>query len=158
MVRFVSIVSRIEQFLSMINWQEVRYTVGTGLRVFIAGVILTAVYTLEGVQSFYRWAQPRLASVLQHPAQSVKNGPVALYNESLLAVMMNQATIAERFIVSVGATIILAVDTISGIIADSATLKLAMMGRNLILTWGRVNYTLVAIDSGTVYIMGQRMV
>jgi hypothetical protein len=128
MTRFVSIVSRIEQALGMINWQEVRYIISNGLRAFVALCILTVLYTVEGISSFYKWAQPRLAAVLQHPVQTIKNGPAALYTESVESVMLCRATIAEKAIVRVGAFVILTVDTISETFADSVTLKTTMLG------------------------------
>jgi hypothetical protein len=128
MTRFVSIVSRIEQGFSAIDWQEVGYILNHGLRAFVALTVLTVVYTVEGVQSFYRWAQPRLAAILEHPAQTIKSGPAALYTESVESVMLCRATIAEKAIVRVGAFVILTVDTISEMFADSVTLKVTMLG------------------------------
>jgi hypothetical protein len=128
MIRFVSIISRIEQFASMVDWQEVRYILNHGLRAFVALTVLTVLYTVEGVQSFYKWAQPRLAAVLLHPVQCIKNGPAALYTESVESVMLCRATIAEKAIVRVGAFVILTVDTISETFTNSVTLKTTMLG------------------------------
>ena len=99
MTRFVSIVSRIEQALGMINWQEVRYIISNGLRAFVALCILTVLYTVEGISSFYRWAQPRLANLLQHPGQTIKNGPALVITEAWESVADNTATPVQFFIV-----------------------------------------------------------
>jgi len=110
--RFVSFVSHAERIWAELDWAEIRRIIRDGAVAFIALTILVAVYTVEGVKSTYRWLQPRLANLLEHPVQAVTNGPVALYNESLLALFLGQATIGEKYIVRIGAFVILTVETV----------------------------------------------
>lgn len=97
--RFVSIVSRAEDILSQIDWEEVVHIVWEGLKGFVALVVLVALYTVEGVKAFYSWAQPRLACLLQHPQQTIKNGPALVITEAWESVAENNATPAQFFIV-----------------------------------------------------------
>lgn len=109
---FVSIISHAEDIFNSIDWQEVRYIVWEGVKGFVALTILAAIVTVEYTVAAYKWLQPRLANLLQHPQQTIQNGPIALYDESLLAVMLGQATIGEKYIVRAGAFFILTVETV----------------------------------------------
>ena len=96
---FISIISRAEDILSSIDWAEVKYIVWEGIKGFVALMILVSLYTVEGVKSFYQWAQPRLANLLQHPQQTIKNGPALVLTESWESVAENTATPVQFFIV-----------------------------------------------------------
>lgn len=96
---FVSLVSHAERIWALLDWAEIRRIIRDGLCAFIAGCILVALYTVEGVRSFYQWAQPRLANLLQHPQQTIKNGPALLLTEAWESVAENTATPLQRIIV-----------------------------------------------------------
>lgn len=106
-ISLLSILSRAEALAAQIDWAEVRRIVWRGLLAFVAGVILCATYSEDGLRSFYRWAQPRLACLLAHPGQTLRSGPAALYGESVVAVLAGTQTPLERAIVAVGAWCIL---------------------------------------------------
>lgn len=154
MARFVSIVSRIEQIFDTINWKEVAVIVNLGLRSFVTLTILAILYTMEGTVKVYNWTFPRLALLLQHPVQTIKNGPELLYTESIESLIQGNATAADKVIIYIGTS----VDFILQFVSECASFRLSMMGRNLILTWDAIDYTLVAVDGATVYILGQRMI
>lgn len=97
--RFVSIVSRTEDILSQIDWQEVKHIVWEGVKGFVALIILASLYIVEGVRSFYKWTQPRLANLLQHPQQTIKNGPALVIIEAWESVADGNATPLQRIIV-----------------------------------------------------------
>lgn len=103
----VSAVSWAERAWEALDWAEIRTIVWRGLLAFVAGVILCATYSEDGLRSFYRWAQPRLACLLAHPSQTLRHGPAALYGESVVAVLTGTQTPLERAIVAVGAWAIL---------------------------------------------------
>jgi hypothetical protein len=106
-IRALSILSRAEALAAQIDWTEVRRIVWRGLLAFVAGVILCATYSEDGIRALYRWAQPRLAALLGHPGQTLRHGPAALYGESVVAVLTGTATPLERVAVAVGAWVIL---------------------------------------------------
>lgn len=97
--RFVSIVSIAEDIFSQIDWQEVKYILWQGIKGFIALAILVSLYTVEGVRSFYKWTQPRLSNLLQHPQQTIKNGPASVRTEAWESVADGSANALQRVIV-----------------------------------------------------------
>ena len=98
-IRAIAILSRLEQGWQSLNWDEIRRIVRDGLCAFIAGCILVTLYTVEGIRSFYQWAQPRLAKLLQHPQQTIKNGPTLVITEAWECVADGSATPLQRIIV-----------------------------------------------------------
>lgn len=90
----------VRRYWRMIDWLTVAAVV-------IAGAIAFVLLTVRGIRSFYGWAQPRLAGLLEHPGQTLRHGPAALYGESVVAVLTGTATPLERAYVAVGAWLIL---------------------------------------------------
>lgn len=114
---FVSIVSHAERIWTQIDWQEVRYILWQGIKGFVALTILTAILVTEYTVATYKWTQPRLAAILQHPGQTLRNGPATLYGECLVGMFTGTANPAERIIVRIGAFVILTVHTFKDTIA-----------------------------------------
>jgi hypothetical protein len=95
-------INSIKSAYNQINWKEVQHIVTEGLKIFIALVITFSIYAVEGTISTYKWMQPRLAMLLQHPYQTVAKGPAVLYNESVEALMIGTPTVGEKAIIKVG--------------------------------------------------------
>ena len=89
-------IATIRRVWRMIDWLTVA-------AVAIAGAIALAFYTVRGIRATYRWIQPRLALLLQHPGQTLRHGPTAVYCESVGAVLTGTSTPLERATVAVGA-------------------------------------------------------
>ena len=143
--------------LAMIDWDLVGNLVAEGLKVFVAGIILFCIYSAEGIISTYKWLQPRLAQFLQSPIKVVKNGPMAVYTESVEAVLIKESTIAQRFIVSTGSKILMVLDTIGEIRENLDTLGIKIQNRTVGLSWGFTVYELMTVREGKVYVAGHLM-
>lgn len=95
-------IKNIKSVYNQINWKEVQSIVYEGLKITLALMITIGIYIVEGTISTYKWMQPRLANLLQHPYQTVKNGPAILYNESLESMMIGTPTVGEKYIIKIG--------------------------------------------------------
>ena len=149
--------SKFRSFVSLIDWELVGNLVAEGLKVFVAGIILVVIYTGEGIIATYKWLQPRLAQFLQHPGHTINNGPMAVYNESLEAVLVKKANNVQRFVVIVGSTILLGIDTIGEIRENLNTLGIKIQNRTVSLSWGFTVYEALEVVGRKVYIGGQLM-
>lgn len=110
--RFVSAVSLTERFVRELDWADIRSTVSEGLRIILALAIVAGIYAYEGTVAVYNWAQPRLAGMLQHPGQTIIQGPVIVYAEAVENVLRGDSTPIQRWMVSVVSTIENVVDSV----------------------------------------------
>lgn len=102
-ITILSNLSRAEALAAQIDWAEVRRIVWRGLLALVAGAVLCATYSEDGIRATYRWMQPRLALLLAHPGQTLRHGPATVYSEAVGAVLTGTSTPLERAAVAVGA-------------------------------------------------------
>lgn len=95
-------IAKIRQVWNLIDWQEVSEIVRDGLIMTVALTIVCVRYAMEGIIKSYNWLQPRIANILQHPVQTLQNGPNILYAECVEATLFSDnATIGQKIIVTV---------------------------------------------------------
>jgi hypothetical protein len=102
MTNLNSIKTSIISGYNSVDWKEVQFIVTEGLKITIALMITIGIYVVEGTISSYKWLSPRLANLLQHPYQTIIQGPAILYGESLPPMMIGTPTIGEKYVIKIG--------------------------------------------------------
>ena len=95
------LIAKVRKVWKLIDWQEVSEIVYEGLKLAVAVTIVCGMYAVEGTIKSYNWLQPRIAKLLQHPMQTIKEGPAILYDESMDSLFTGNVTIGQKWIIKV---------------------------------------------------------